>query len=60
VRVPGGGIDIADLLLSRAADASADLIVMGVFGHSRTREIILGGVSRHVLQHMIMPVLMSH
>jgi nucleotide-binding universal stress UspA family protein len=59
-RTTGRGIDVADLLLSRAADASADLIVMGVYGHSRRREIILGGVSRYVFQHMTVPVLMSH
>jgi len=49
-----------DLLLSRAADISADLIVMGVYGHSRRREIVLGGVSRHIFRHMTVPVLMSH
>lgn len=59
-RTTSRGIDVADLLLSRAADASADLIVMGVYGHSRRRELVLGGVSRHILQHMTMPVLMSH
>ncbi len=59
-RTTGRGIDVADLLLSRAADVSADLIVMGVYGHSRRREIILGGVSRFIFQHMTMPVLMSH
>jgi len=59
-RISGAGIDTADLLLSRAADVSADLIVMGVYGHSRRREIILGGVSRHIFRHMTVPVLMSH
>ncbi|MCC7271570.1 MAG: universal stress protein [Alphaproteobacteria bacterium] len=53
-------ISVGDLLLSRAADLSADLIVMGAYGHSRVREVVLGGVTRHLLAHMTVPVLMSH
>jgi nucleotide-binding universal stress UspA family protein len=37
-----------------------DLLVMGCYGHSRLREFILGGATRHVLSHMTVPVLMSH
>jgi nucleotide-binding universal stress UspA family protein len=47
-------------LLSRAAEADADLLVMGSYGHSRTREWILGGATRTVLQSMTLPVLMTH
>jgi nucleotide-binding universal stress UspA family protein len=53
-------IDVGSVLLSRAADLGADLIVMGCYGHSRTRELILGGATREVLRHMTVPVLMSH
>lgn len=53
-------IDVGSALLSRAADLGADLIVMGCYGHSRTRELILGGATREVLRHMTVPVLMSH
>lgn len=53
-------IDIGDVLLSRAADLGADLLVMGAYGHSRLREYTLGGVTLHVLRHMTIPVLMSH
>ena len=53
-------IDVGNMLLSRAADASADMIVMGGYGHSRFRESVLGGASHLVLRHMTMPVLMSH
>jgi len=53
-------IDVGNQLLSRAADLSADLIVMGGYGHSRTHELILGGVTRTVFQSMTVPVLMSH
>lgn len=59
----GGGnrrSDIGEALLSHASDVSADLLVMGAYGHSRLRETILGGVTRTVLQSMTMPVLMAH
>ena len=51
---------VGDMLLSRAADYGADLIVMGAYGHSRLSELVLGGVTRYILRHMTMPVLMSH
>jgi nucleotide-binding universal stress UspA family protein len=47
-------------LLSLAADTSADLLVMGCYGHSRARELVLGGASRTVLKSMTLPVLMAH
>jgi nucleotide-binding universal stress UspA family protein len=53
-------VDVGDVILSRAADHAADLIVMGAYGHSRTREWLLGGVTRHLLRHMTVPVLMAH
>jgi nucleotide-binding universal stress UspA family protein len=53
-------IDVGNTLLSRAADLGSDLIVMGCYGHSRMRELILGGATREVLRHMTVPVLMSH
>jgi nucleotide-binding universal stress UspA family protein len=54
------GRDLGDLLLSVAADVQADLMVMGCYGHSRTREWLLGGATRTVLRSMTLPVLMSH
>ncbi|MBN9203690.1 universal stress protein [Methylibium petroleiphilum] len=51
---------IAELLLSHAADTSADLIVMGGYGHPRAYEFVLGGVTRTMLASMTVPVLMSH
>ena len=53
------GISIGDTLLSRAADKSIDLMVMGAYGHARWHELVLGGVTRHMLGHMTMPVLMG-
>jgi len=55
-----GGLAISDILLSRAADLAADLIVAGGYHHSQLREALLGGVSRELLHHMTVPVLMSH
>ena len=55
-----GGIAISDVLLSRAADLGADMIVAGAYHHSHLREELLGGVSRDLLDHMTVPVLMSH
>jgi len=52
--------EIGELILSRAAELGCDLIVMGGYGHSRARELILGGVTREILQNTKMPVLMSH
>jgi nucleotide-binding universal stress UspA family protein len=54
------GGDAANTLLSHAADVGADLIVMGGYGHSRIREMVLGGVTREILRSMTVPVLMSH
>jgi nucleotide-binding universal stress UspA family protein len=59
-RISEGSIDIADALLSHAADFSADFVVMGGYGHSRLREFVLGGVTRNILRSMTAPVLMSH
>lgn len=56
----GEDIAIGDMLLSRAADLGTDLIVMGGYGHSRMRELILGGATRALLRHMTVPVLLSH
>lgn len=51
---------IAELLLSHAADTSANLVVMGGYGHPRAYELVLGGVTRTMLASMTVPVLMSH
>jgi nucleotide-binding universal stress UspA family protein len=58
--VRSGDVPISELLLSRAADLDADMIVAGAYHHSPLREALLGGVSRELLRHMTVPVLMSH
>jgi nucleotide-binding universal stress UspA family protein len=47
-------------LLRAAREAGADLMIMGGYGRSRLRELVLGGVTRHVLTHTEMPVLLAH
>ena len=59
-RISADRADIQPLILSIAADASMDLLVMGAYGHSRLQERLLGGVSRGMFQSMTVPTLMSH
>lgn len=56
----GGMLSVGKALLAEVAKAKADLLVMGGYGHSRGREMIFGGVTRHVLAEAPIPVLMLH
>jgi nucleotide-binding universal stress UspA family protein len=51
---------VGDTLLAWCERTRADLLVMGCYGHSRLREFVLGGATRHLLADMTLPVLMSH
>jgi nucleotide-binding universal stress UspA family protein len=53
-------ISVGDEILSRLSDLDADLLVMGAYGHSRMRELVFGGVTRHIARHMTVPTLFSH
>jgi nucleotide-binding universal stress UspA family protein len=55
-----GDLGVDNVLLSRAADLGADMLVMGAYGHSRLREYVLGGVSRGIFGQMTIPALMAH
>ena len=59
-RIVATDTNVADTLLSHAADTAADFMVMGGYGHSRLREFVLGGATRGILSSMTIPVLMSH
>ncbi len=59
-RIVSADNDVASTILSHAADTSADVLVMGGYGHSRLREFILGGATRGILAAMTVPTLMSH
>ena len=55
-----GSETMAECLLRHAKDLDADLLVMGAYGHSRLRELVLGGATRGVLREPPLPVLFSH
>jgi nucleotide-binding universal stress UspA family protein len=58
--IPLMGISVGDALLDYAKSRNQDMLVMGLYGHSRFREFFLGGASRDVLGHVSVPVFLSH
>ena len=60
IQLPRPEIQIPEALLSRATAQSADMIVLGAYGHSRFRELVLGGVTRNFLAHSAIPLFLSH
>ncbi|MSP41819.1 MAG: universal stress protein [Alphaproteobacteria bacterium] len=59
-QVPLGRAPVGQVILSTAADLGADLLVMGAYGHSRIRELILGGATRYVIYNTQLAVMMVH
>ncbi|MFD2780136.1 universal stress protein [Novosphingobium pokkalii] len=57
--IPASG-PIAATLVDTARRLGAKLIVMGLFGRSRLRELLLGGVSRAMLDNSTLPLLLAH
>lgn len=55
-----GNRAIGEILLEQAQNINADLLVMGGYGHSRLRELLIGGTTRHIRAHTTIPVLMAH
>ena len=60
VEVEEGRESVADWLKAEAARTGCDMIVMGLYGHNRLREFVLGGVSREMLHNPSLPLLISH
>lgn len=58
--LPIGKEAFGQALLDKAKTLGADVLVMGAYTHSPFREMLLGGVTRHVLIHAEIPVLMRH
>jgi nucleotide-binding universal stress UspA family protein len=58
--IHGAPAAIGELLLDVADETGADLLVMGAYGHSRFREVVLGGVTAHILAHSVTPALIAH
>jgi nucleotide-binding universal stress UspA family protein len=55
-----GGEAVGERICRFATNQGAELIVMGCYGHTRLREIVMGGATQHLLRHMPVPVLFSH
>ena len=49
---------VAQGLLAAAKDAGADVLLMGAYGHDRRRELVMGGVTKHITDHADLPVLL--
>jgi nucleotide-binding universal stress UspA family protein len=60
IRKIGGWAHAGEAILNEASLTGCDMIVMGGYGHSRIREFVLGGATRHALANSTVPVLMAH
>jgi len=60
VEIPRGKGKIADVLAKAAAARECGMLVMGAYGHSRLAEMLLGGVTRHMLSDPKLPILLAH
>jgi nucleotide-binding universal stress UspA family protein len=58
--LPSGGINPAEVVVAKGRELGAGMVVMGAYGHSRIREFVLGGATRHALANITIPLLMSH
>jgi nucleotide-binding universal stress UspA family protein len=50
---------VAQGLLAAAKEAGADVLLMGAYGHNRRRELVMGGVTKHITDHADLPVLLQ-
>ena len=55
-----GDHNVGEVLVTKCAEWNADVLVMGAYTHSRLRQLIFGGVTRHVLAEAKLPVVMVH
>jgi nucleotide-binding universal stress UspA family protein len=58
--LPSGGANPAEAVLAKGRELGAGIMVMGAYGHSRIREFVLGGATRHALANISIPLFMSH
>ena len=58
--IDGGERNAGNIILEQAESLGTDLLVMGAYGHSRLREMVLGGSTKYVSEHAQLPVLFSH
>lgn len=59
-QLSSNGKPIGDVLVQHAVDTSADMLVMGAYGHSRFREWLLGGTTNDVFESLALPTLVSN
>jgi len=57
---PGEDESAADVVERQMAEFDVDLLIMGLYGRPRLQELVLGGVSRRLLENMPTPILVSH
>jgi nucleotide-binding universal stress UspA family protein len=55
-----GETSVGETILNEAVNEGADLIVMGAYGHTRLREFVFGGATRHMARHLTLPTLLAH
>ena len=58
--VEAGQRPTGEVLLEAAAAAGAGLLVLGGYGHTRLRQMVFGGVTRHVVSHAELPLFLVH
>jgi nucleotide-binding universal stress UspA family protein len=58
--LPSGGLNPAEVVVAKGRALGAGMMVMGAYGHSRIREFVLGGATRHALANISIPLFMSH
>jgi nucleotide-binding universal stress UspA family protein len=55
-----GATEVGQGLLKAARDTGSDVLLLGAYGHSRRRSLVMGGVTQHVIDHARLPVLLIH
>ncbi len=53
-------VSVGEILITSAKQAGADCLLMGAYGQSRQRELIMGGVTQYVVDHADLPILLMH
>jgi len=60
IAIDRGNRSAAEVVLEKTKELKSDLLVMGAYGHSRFREMVLGGFTEHMLRKADIPLLLSH
>lgn len=58
--IDGSQAIVGKVLLDQVASLGSDILVMGAYGHSRLREMVLGGATKYMLKHATLPILFAH